>query len=186
MRNIVSGSLFALVIGAGTLLGSTAQAQEIRIQVAPPAPRVEVIGRAPSLNHVWVHGYWNWDPGARKHVWVAGRFEAPRTAGHIWYPARWVNENGYHVFVAGHWGPPPAATPVAVEAVVAPPAPQVEVIGAAPSANHFWIGGHWRWEGGRHVWEAGRWEVRRTGATWEPAHWAHFGHQWRFIPGHWR
>src|SRR5437762_1218050 len=101
MRKIISGSLFALVVGAGLLGGAPAQAQEIRIQIAPPAPRVEVVGMA-------------------------------------------------------------------------------------PSPQHFWIGGHWRWEGGKHVWTPGHWEGRRAGQIWEPAHWAHWGHHWRFVPGHWR
>ena len=31
---------------------------------------------------------------------------------------------------------------------VAPPAPQYEVVGVAPSPGYIWIGGAWFWEGG--------------------------------------
>jgi hypothetical protein len=38
------------------------------VLVAPPAPRVEVIGVAPSPGYVWVAGYWSWVGG--RHEWV--------------------------------------------------------------------------------------------------------------------
>ncbi len=43
--------------------------------------------------------------------------------------------------------------------MVAPPAPQVEVVGAAPGPGYLWVGGYWNWVGGRHVWVPGRWEA---------------------------
>ena len=29
------------------------------VMVAPPAPRVEVMGAAPSPGYIWMSGYWN-------------------------------------------------------------------------------------------------------------------------------
>src|ERR1700719_3853865 len=52
---------------------------------------------------------------------------------------------------------------------VAPPPPQYEVVGVAPTPGYIWIGGAWFWEGGRHVWHPGRWVPhtwRREGARW--------------------
>src|SRR5580658_9370343 len=54
---------------------------------------------------------------------------------------------------------------------VAPPPPQEEVIGVAPSPGYFWIGGVWFWEGGQHVWHPGRWQAPRAGYRWVPHHW---------------
>ncbi len=72
-------------------------------------------------------------------------------------------------------------------AAVAPPAPQVEVIGVAPSPNHFWIGGHYFWSGGHSLWRPGYWEVRRPGHEWIGGHWDHRpGHGHYFVEGHWR
>ena len=69
--------------------------------------------------------------------------------------------------------------------VMAPPAPQVEVIGVAPGPGWFWIGGYWNWVGGRHVWTGGRWEAQRPGYGWAPHRWVREGPQWRAEPGHW-
>jgi hypothetical protein len=77
------------------------------------------------------------------------------------------------------------AQEVEVEVQVQPPAPRVEVIPAAPSAQHFWIHGYWGWQGGAHVWMPGRYEVLRPGWGWEEAHWAAVGPRWHFYPGHW-
>jgi hypothetical protein len=68
---------------------------------------------------------------------------------------------------------------------VAPPAPQVEIIGVAPYAGHVWLGGAWYWEGGRHIWHPGHWEAPRHGHVWVPHRWDHDGHSWRFREGHW-
>jgi hypothetical protein len=56
--------------------------------VAPPPPRVEYIGPPPVTGHVWIGGYWNWVERDHRHVWVPGRWSAPRE-GHRWVPHRW-------------------------------------------------------------------------------------------------
>lgn len=68
---------------------------------------------------------------------------------------------------------------------VAPPPPQVEVIGVAPGPGYFWIGGFWTWVGGRHVWQRGHWEPGRPGYRWTPHQWQRDGRGWRQSPGHW-
>ena len=70
---------------------------------------------------------------------------------------------------------------------VAPPVAQTEIIGVAPSADHFWVGGHWYWAGGRYVWRPGYWELRRPGHAWVSGHWDRHpnrGHYW--VEGRWR
>ena len=69
---------------------------------------------------------------------------------------------------------------------MAPPAPQSEVIGVAPVLGHVWLGGYWRWGGGRHHWVPGQWAAPRAGHAWVPHAWARVGNGWRFNPGHWR
>ena len=68
---------------------------------------------------------------------------------------------------------------------VAPPAPQVEVIGVAPYVGHIWLGGAWFWEGGRHIWHPGHWEAPRPGHIWVPHHWQNDGRSWHFREGYW-
>jgi hypothetical protein len=71
--------------------------------------------------------------------------------------------------------------------MVAPPPPQVEVVGVAPAPGLVWVGGYWNWVGGRHVWVGGRWEAPPRGYhAWVPHHWVAYRGGWRLQPGHWR
>ena len=67
----------------------------------------------------------------------------------------------------------------------APPADRAEVMTAAPSAEHFWVRGHWQWNGHEYVWAGGRWEVRRGGAVYQPGHWRDSGRGWVWVEGRW-
>ena len=68
---------------------------------------------------------------------------------------------------------------------LAPPVPQVEVVGVAPYPGYLWFGGYWHWEGGRHVWVGGHWGPPRAGYRWVPHTWEHAGGGWRLRRGHW-
>jgi hypothetical protein len=70
------------------------------VMVAPPAPRVEVIGTAPYSGYVWVGGYWNWVGG--RHVWVAGHWAAGRH-GYHWVDHSWVRAGDGWRMRPGHW-----------------------------------------------------------------------------------
>lgn len=70
------------------------------VMVAPPAPRVEVVGVAPTPGYVWVGGYWNWVGG--RHEWVAGRWVAPRR-GYHWVGHAWVRAGDGWRMRPGHW-----------------------------------------------------------------------------------
>jgi len=80
-----------------------------------------------------------------------------------------------------------APVPVGGEVVAyeAPPAPQYEVVGVAPSPGFFWIGGAWFWEGGRYAWHPGHWEAPRPGYHWAPHAWVRANGGWHMRPGHW-
>nr|WP_315430148.1 YXWGXW repeat-containing protein [uncultured Albidiferax sp.] len=67
---------------------------------------------------------------------------------------------------------------------VAPPPPQVEIIGA-PRPGYFWISGLWVWQGGSHVWRPGHWEAHRPGYQWTPHQWVPSGHGWQLRGGFW-
>ena len=68
---------------------------------------------------------------------------------------------------------------------VAPPTPQVEVVGVAPYPGYVWMGGYWNWVGGQHVWVAGHWGPGRAGYHWVPHQWVAARGGWRMAPGHW-
>ena len=68
---------------------------------------------------------------------------------------------------------------------VAPPAPQVEVAGIAPTPGFFWFDGYWNWIGSRHIWVGGHWGPGRAGYHWVPHTWVRAGRGWRMHEGHW-
>jgi hypothetical protein len=70
------------------------------VMVAPPAPRVEVIGVAPNPGYVWIGGYWNWVGG--RHVWVPGRWDRGRP-GYHWESHAWVREGDGWRMRPGRW-----------------------------------------------------------------------------------
>jgi hypothetical protein len=70
------------------------------VMVAPPAPRVEVVGVAPNPGWVWIGGYWNWVGG--RHEWVAGRW-APGRTGYHWVGHTWVRTGDGWRMHPGHW-----------------------------------------------------------------------------------
>ncbi len=70
---------------------------------------------------------------------------------------------------------------------MAPPAPEVEVIGVAPGAGYVWIAGHHAWRGEAYGWVPGRWELPpREHARWSTGSWHHNRNGWYWVEGRWR
>ena len=67
---------------------------------------------------------------------------------------------------------------------VAPPAPLVETIPAAPGAGYAWVPGHYRWNGSSYVWLRGHYDHhagRYCGGHWGHSH--NRGYYW--VEGRW-
>ena len=72
----------------------------VEIQVAPPAPRLEVVPPA-RVGYVWAPGYWRWN--GRHHVWIRGSWVRERRGWH-WERDAWVQgPNGRWHLARGHW-----------------------------------------------------------------------------------
>ncbi len=100
--SLIAGLAFAF---GGTVCALPAAAQVsvgIGINVAPPAPRFERMP-PPRRGYVWAPGYWQWNPGWHRHVWVAGRWMRVHP-GYRYRPARWVRgPRGHWHFHPGRW-----------------------------------------------------------------------------------
>ena len=168
---------------------------EVRVNLAPPPPRVEVQMARPSPNHTWIAGHWAWSNNA--HVWLSGHWMLAPNQGMVWEAARWTQQGGGWVFVEGHWRwpsapqptyyEPPAPPTVVVESAMEPPAPIVEVQPAMPFGGAIWMPGYWHWNGAHHVWVGGHYSAGRPGYRWEPHRWERGpGGRWAMRPGHWQ
>lgn len=93
--------LIGLVFAAGAALApATVQAATgIYVEVAPPAPRVEVVP-APRHGYFWAPGYWEWRH--HHHVWVAGHWVHERR-GYVWVEPRWEQHGERWHYSAGYW-----------------------------------------------------------------------------------
>jgi hypothetical protein len=90
---------------AGAIVGSFAgfslpsYAEDLYINVDPPARRAEKFERRPG--HVWAPGVWEWRNG--KHEWVAGHY-VPERKGYRYEADRWVqHDNQKWTLQRGGW-----------------------------------------------------------------------------------
>ncbi|HYL27410.1 MAG TPA: hypothetical protein VEW74_06205 [Candidatus Nitrosotalea sp.] len=77
----------------------------------------------------------------------------------------------------------PASAQAYIYVQIAPPAPIYETVPAAPGPGYAWVGGYYRWEGGRYVWVRGHY-AHHAGA-WCAGHWHHGRHGYYWTDGRW-
>jgi len=70
------------------------------VNLAPPAPQVEVRVALPGPGFFWIAGSWTWF-GAR-HVWNPGRWASQRP-GHVWQPHQWQRRGQGWAERPGRW-----------------------------------------------------------------------------------
>jgi hypothetical protein len=94
-------ALYAAALGVASLPIPSSAAVDVFLNVAPPAPRVEVVP-APRQGYVWAPGYW--DARGRRHAWIGGHWERVRRGQHYVSP-RWVERNNGWYLERGRWNP---------------------------------------------------------------------------------
>lgn len=77
--------------------------------------------------------------------------------------------------------------PPPVERVVVRQAPPAEIVEVVPQhrPGHFWVAGHWVWEGNRYEWRPGHWEAERVGYRYVHPRWERHQDEWHFSAGAW-
>ena len=96
-RKLLLGALVVSAIGAIPLTSSAAFG--VYVDVAPPAPRYEVVP-APRAGYVWAPGYWDWRGG--HYHWTKGHYIREHH-GMYWHPDRWEQRDGRWVLERGTW-----------------------------------------------------------------------------------
>ena len=89
----------ALGVGAGLVPGIGSARTYIDIDIAPPAPREEVIP-APRRSYDCASGCWNYRH--HRHAWVRGHWVHGRR-GHHYVAAHWEQRGHRWHFEQGHW-----------------------------------------------------------------------------------
>lgn len=97
---LACGLVFTIALAGCVVVPDQRHYADGVVMVAPPSPRVEVIGTAPTPGYVWVGGYWDWVGG--RHEWVAGHWVSPNP-GHHWVAHQWVRQGDGWRLKPGHW-----------------------------------------------------------------------------------
>ena len=95
-KTILSLSLALLSLGA---VVPAASAASLTVQIAPPAPRYEVVPQ-PRRGMVWTPGHWEWRQ--KRHVWVPGVWMKARP-GYVYNQPTWQERNGKWDWRGGEW-----------------------------------------------------------------------------------
>ena len=93
----------ALVLSVALLFAAEGIAQNVRITLAPPALKTEVIPDRPFENAVWQPGYWSFDASLGQYNWVSGKWVTAPGKSLEWVPAHYREHEGEYHFVPGYW-----------------------------------------------------------------------------------
>ena len=92
--------LLAALAASSIWIAQPAAAEvSVYLDVAPPAPRYEVIP-APRAGYAWQPGFWEFR--GDRHYWRKGYWVRERP-GYYWHPSRWEQRNGRWVLERGRW-----------------------------------------------------------------------------------
>ena len=70
------------------------------VPMAPPPPRFEHRGRAPSARHFWVNGYHKYVNG--RYIWVGGHWDTQR-GDMIYLQPHYDRVDGHYRYIPGHF-----------------------------------------------------------------------------------
>lgn len=130
------------------------------VEEMPPDQKLE------GENVQWIAGYWAWDDDRDDYIWISGVWrDVP--PGQRWVPGYWNDNRGTWTWTPGFW-----ASEKVNEIEYLPEPPQTLEEGppvAAPSENHVWLPGTWRYHQTRYVWQPGSWVLAQPDYVWVPA-----------------
>ncbi len=158
------------------------------LKQAPPEPISEIAPdtKPDGKNMEWISGYWAWDEQRDDYIWVSGVWRKAPT-GRSWVAGRWQQVDNGHQWIAGAWLKSNNDGTVARKVQPAPP-PSLEEgpTSPAPSEDHFWIPGTWKYsETNEYAWRAGFWSQSHTNWVWVPDHYTWSPDGCCYVPGYW-
>jgi len=80
-----------------------AEENVVYVEEPPPEPVREVIveRERPSVEYVWVGGYWEHD--GRRYDWHRGHWDRPPHPHAVWVAPRYEHRSRGYVYFGGHW-----------------------------------------------------------------------------------
>ncbi|MEC7839454.1 MAG: hypothetical protein VX777_05405, partial [Chlamydiota bacterium] len=72
------------------------------ISERPPKTKVEDISNAPSENHFWIPGYWEYNHSTRDYEWLSGQWHE-LNPNWVYVPGYYLWRPGGYLWVPGYW-----------------------------------------------------------------------------------
>ena len=138
----------------------------------PPQPLQEMPPEEkPAGDSLWMGGYWAWDDDRKDFLWVSGIWRTP-PPNKQWVAGYWREEGDNWQWVPGFWtAVAKQDAPQEVTYMPKPPdPPAIAAPGAPPSADTFYIPGHWEWNGTVYLWRGGYWARVQPNYVWIASH----------------
>ena len=155
----------------------------IMVSNAPPTVVDEIPPdqRPVGANVTWIPGYWSWDEETTGFIWVSGIWRN-LPPGRQWIPGYWFESEQEFQWIPGYWAD---SSVEEVEYLDAPPAsleagPNIQ----APTNNHSWVPGNWRWLNSRYSWQGGYWDEARPDWMWVPPYYSSTPRGYIYVDGY--
>lgn len=155
---------------------------EFVVNQEPPQPIEEVPPRQvpQSSEYDWIPGYWGWEPGDERFIWISGIFrKAPEEM--TWNPGYWTKIDRGYVWVSGCWVRDQELYLISAT----PPDAKPEDPGRQPSPQHFWVPGHWDYAQRDYQWNPGFWAEGIEDRVWVPARYLWTPRGYLAVDGYW-
>ena len=155
----------------------------ISVPKAPPAAIEELPPdqRPEGANITWIPGYWAWDEDSIGFIWVSGIWRNV-PPGRQWMPGYWSESGQEYQWISGYWADEAVEE---VEYLAAPPASlEAGPNSEAPSRNHTWIPGNWRWRGSDYAWQGGYWNEVQPDWVWMPSYYTSTPRGYLYVDGY--
>jgi hypothetical protein len=81
----------------------TASPPAMFVANAPPPAKAETQTAAPSGDHVWINGHWEWSSSEETWIWAPGIWVLPPDDGATWVDPGYEDNNGDWMYTPGHW-----------------------------------------------------------------------------------
>jgi WXXGXW repeat (2 copies) len=153
----------------------------------PPKPLDEMPPEEkPEGDVLWMGGYWAWDDDRSDFLWVSGIWRTP-PPNKQWVAGYWREEGDDWQWVPGFWtAVAKQDAPQEVTYMPKPPdPPAIAPPGAPPSADTFYVPGHWEWNGALYLWRGGYWARVQPNYVWVSAHYRWTPGGYIYIAGYW-
>ena len=139
----------------------------LTVEKEPPEPIDEIPpSHRPDGDDVdWIPGYWGWDEDRQDFLWISGVWRKV-PPGRNWVPGYWQKVDDGRQWISGFWRSSGRGD---IEYLPTPP-PTAESgpSSPAPSDNHFYIPGCWRYVDEAYRWRPGFWNLQNDDWMWIP------------------